>query len=157
MGLIAAVCGFLVPGSGQIIHKDYFHGIVVTLVAFGAALGLIFLMNQPWYVAIAIYFIAGLYSALDSYLFSHRGQEVESKQLLEFNEFEKQREAQRETEKEKVKQKLLQFLADHYPNVVYTIIDFERKENYWRAFIKAEDKFYELKLDDLGNIIGGSG
>ncbi|MEW6294780.1 MAG: hypothetical protein AB1467_00595 [Candidatus Diapherotrites archaeon] len=155
MGLLEAVCGFLVPGSGQIIHKQYLHGIVVLLVAFGSALSLIFLMNMQWYAAMSSYFIVGLYSALDAYLFSHRGQEVESKQLQEFSEFEKQKEARREAEKEKAKQKLMQFLADHYPNLVFTVIDFERKENYWRAFIKAEDKFYELKLDDLGNIIGG--
>jgi len=99
MTFLAGVLGLLVPGTGQVINRKYYEGLII----FGSWLLWIFVSKYLFELDLILiglgWFVFAGYSAFDSFLYNPKKAREEKKQLKEFDEMQQQEEKQKEIEK----------------------------------------------------------
>lgn len=150
---ISVLCGFVIPGTGQMLNKQYLHGGIVLIFCFSAVTFSSFFFHLEWFVSGFIYLLFSLYSAIDAWIYSPKGAQTVEKQLTEFSELEKEMEEKRKAETEAMKEKLTAELISRYGKGKFEITRIEKQQQNWRAIVRMGEKVYEVALSKEGKII----
>ncbi|MBU2476346.1 hypothetical protein KKG83_02640 [Candidatus Micrarchaeota archaeon] len=151
MGVLAAVMGFMVPGSGQVFNREYTHGLFV----FGLWILWIYLskyqlMLDSTIILIGWFVFAG-YSAFDGMLFETKKTKQEDTQLEEFDEMQKEKKWQTETELADTKEFLKEELERKYSD--FEILDLKKEKGEIKAKVIIKGIYSELTITEKGEII----
>lgn len=151
--LIATISGLIIPGTGQMLNRQFLHGGVVLIFLIISLTAAFMLLKFEWYGLAVIYLVFSAYSAIDAWIYSPRKDEIEDKKLSEFEEMQKNLQEKEEREKENLKDKLKMSLINRYGQGNYAIIKLTKKGDKWRAEIKANEKYFEVNVSNEGIIL----
>jgi len=151
MAFFAGLIGFLFPGSGQVLNRKYWEGLMV----FGSWMLWLFVSRYLLELELTLIVIGWLvfsaYSGFDAFLFDPRKIKQEDTQMKEFDELQEEKEKNREIELTKIRKLLERNLETEFTD--FKILEMEKKEDEIKVKAEIEGRFVELIVSIDGEIL----